>query len=205
MHIAVIGTGQVGGALAKGWAKAGHQVFLAARDLNSEKVKTLLKFHKNISADSISVAVQRAEVVLIATPAQEVLKLAKQMENVKEKVLIDATNSLFSKPQPYQNASEALRKLTNGLHVVKCFNSTGFENMKDPVYSGSGIDMFMAGNSVKGKEIARKLALDLGFAECYDFGGDDKITLLEQLAMAWINLAMMQKQGRNIAFKIIRR
>ncbi|MGH7456222.1 MAG: hypothetical protein ACRENG_33025 [bacterium] len=89
--------------------------------------------------------------------------------------------------------------------VVKCFNSTGFENMANPKYGDAGIDMFMAGSSQKGKEIAKQLAKDLGFAECYDLGGDDKIALLEQFALAWINLAIMQKYGRGMAFKILRR
>lgn len=66
-------------------------------------------------------------------------------------------------------------------------------------------DMFMAGDSTKAKAVAAQLAEDLGFAECYDFGGDDKISLLKQLAMAWVNLAIFQKMGRNIAFKILKR
>lgn len=67
------------------------------------------------------------------------------------------------------------------------------------------LDMFMAGNSMTGKTITRALAMDMGFAECYDFGGDDKVPLLEQFALAWINLAIMQGNGKNIAFKILKR
>ena len=77
--------------------------------------------------------------------------------------------------------------------------------MRDPSYDGVGIDMFMAGSSERGKQVARQLALEAGFAECYDFGGDDKVVLLEQFALAWINLAIMQGQGRQIAFKVLRR
>jgi len=29
------------------------------------------------------------------------------------------------------------------------------------------------------------------------------VELLEQLALSWINLAIFQKQGRNMAFKVI--
>jgi hypothetical protein len=88
---------------------------------------------------------------------------------------------------------------------VKCFNSTGFENMENPNYGGIAIDMFAAGSSPKAKEIAKKLALDAGFAECYDFGSDDKVELLEQFAFSWINLAILQKQGRDIALKVLKR
>ena len=89
--------------------------------------------------------------------------------------------------------------------MVKCFNTTGFENMADPSYDGTAVDMFMAGDSSRARDVARGLALDLGFAECFDCGGDDRFALLEDFAMMWINLAIMQGQGRGIAFKVLRR
>jgi 8-hydroxy-5-deazaflavin:NADPH oxidoreductase len=55
------------------------------------------------------------------------------------------------------------------------------------------------------KQVATKLASDIGFASCFDFGGDDKVELLEKFALSWINLAIMQGHGRDIAFKVVRR
>jgi hypothetical protein len=43
------------------------------------------------------------------------------------------------------------------------------------------------------------------FAECYDLGGDERFPLLESLAAIWIDLAMVQGQGREIAFKLLKR
>jgi hypothetical protein len=57
----------------------------------------------------------------------------------------------------------------------------------------------------KNPDGGRQLALDSGFAECYDVGGNDQIALMEQFAFFWINLAMMQGQGRKIGFKLLRR
>lgn len=65
--------------------------------------------------------------------------------------------------------------------------------------------MFMAGDSEEAKQIARQLALDAGFGSCWDFGKGDKVELLEQFALSWINLAIMQGHGRDIAFKLVRR
>jgi predicted dinucleotide-binding enzyme len=86
--------------------------------------------------------------------------------------------------------------------VVKRFNSTGFENMLNPVYNGEAIDMFMAGDSAKAKSVAQTLAVDAGFGVCWDFGKSDKVELLEKLVLSWINLAIMQGHGRNLAFNI---
>lgn len=57
----------------------------------------------------------------------------------------------------------------------------------------------------KNPDGGRQLALDAGFGECYDVGGNDKFPLMEQFAFFWINLAMMQGQGRKIGFKLLRR
>lgn len=65
--------------------------------------------------------------------------------------------------------------------------------------------MFYAGDSDSAKIIAEQLAKDLGFENVYNFGGSDKFNLLEQFAFGWINLAMMQGYGRNIAFKVLKR
>jgi len=205
MKIAVIGTGNVGGALAKGWAKVGHEVLLGVRDETDVKVIELANFHDNITIKSVAEAAQQAEAILVAAVPQATQNIAENMGDVAGKVIIDAMNSIGKKPEPFSNTFDALKAWTQSADVVKCFNTTGFENMFDPNYDGVGADMFVAGNSERGKAIASQLAKDLGFAACYDFGGDDKAALLEQFAMCWINLAIMQGQGRGMAFKILKR
>jgi 8-hydroxy-5-deazaflavin:NADPH oxidoreductase len=205
MNIAIIGTGNVGGALAEAWSRAGHTIRLGVRDLDSFKGKAELEALPNVSTYPIADAVAGAEVILIAAVPQATRDIAEALGDVRQTVIIDAMNGVRYKPEPFQDTTEALRHWTNSPHVVKCFNSTGFENMKNPVYDGTAIDMFMAGSSATGKAVARQLALDAGFAECYDFGGDDKVLLLEQFAFAWINLAIIQGHGRGMAFKVLTR
>lgn len=77
--------------------------------------------------------------------------------------------------------------------------------MKNTFYGNVEIDMFVAGDSEKGKLAAIQLAKDAGFAECYDIGGNDKFELMEQFALFLINLAMFQGQGRGIGFKLLKR
>jgi 8-hydroxy-5-deazaflavin:NADPH oxidoreductase len=205
MKIAVIGTGNVGGSLAKRFSQAGHTVVLGVRDINNFKGKELLAEVPQISAKSIPDAAAESEIILIAAATQAVKSIAESLGNVKDKVIIDAMNSVFEKPKPYSNTTEALLDLTNCKDIVKCFNSTGFENMLDTNYGGIKIDMFAAGDSAKAKETAVKLSKDIGYENCYDFGGSDKFELIEQFAMCWINLAIMQGNGRNIAFKVLMR
>ncbi|MBN8703935.1 MAG: NAD(P)-binding domain-containing protein [Bacteroidetes bacterium] len=205
MNIAIIGSGNVGLALAKGLGKTSHNVYLGVRDQQSAKAIHAKQVLGNVPVLAISDACKNAEVIIITTPADSVVALIPYLGNVSGKVIIDATNSIRTKPEPYQTAFHAMVGLTTNAEIVKCFNSTGFENMTNPIYNDMGLDMFCAGNSLKAKQVAIQLSKEIGFENCYDFGGDDKVELLEKFALSWINLAIMQGLGRNIAFKVIKR
>jgi 8-hydroxy-5-deazaflavin:NADPH oxidoreductase len=204
MKITIVGSGNVGGALAQGWSKAGHEITFGVRN-QSEFKGNHLSGIRNITTVSIADAVKRSEVIVIAAVPQAIQSIAETIGDVSNKVIIDAMNSVRVKPEPYSNTTEALMNLTNCKDIVKCFNTTGAENMTDPVYQGKGIDMFYAGDSDKAKKVAEQLAKDLGFENVYNFGGSDKFQLLEQFALSWINLAIMQGYGRAIAFKVLKR
>ena len=203
MNIAIIGTGNVGGALATNWSKKGHNINLGVNDVNNFKGKDLLK-NENTNVLTIKDAVAISEIILIATPPTAIFEIIEQMGDVSEKIIIDATNAVFKKPEPYATVYHCIADKTTA-QLVKCFNSTGFENMLNPIYNGEAIDMFMAGDNEKAKSVVKQLALDCGFGTCIDFGKSDKVQLLEQFALSWINLAIMQGHGRNLAFKVLRR
>ncbi len=203
MKIAIIGTGNIGSTLALKWLAAGHTIFAGVRDVNSFKGESLAAA-PGVIVQSIGEASGNAEVILMATPAHVVLDIIPELGDAAGKTIIDATNAVRMKPDGYDTAFAALEALT-AAGIVKCFNSTGFENMANPVYDNEPVDMFMASNDEAAKKIARQLALDAGFGCCIDFGGSDKVVLLEQFALCWINLAMMQGMGRNIAFKLVKR
>lgn len=205
MNIAIIGTGNVGGALAQGLNKAGHRIRLGVRDLENFKGKDLLRAAPEITVHPVRDAVEASDVIVLAAPAQAAAQVAQQLGDVTGKIIIDTMNGVFMRPEGFANTTDAILANCNTPDVVKCFNSTGFENMLDPRYGDQAADMFVAGDSVRGKAVATELARDLGFGEVWDFGGLDKVSLLEQFALSWINLAIMQKNGRGIAFKVLRR
>ena len=201
MKIAIIGTGNVGGALATQWAKAGHHIFLGVKNIENFKGKSLLQ-NPNTSVHTIQEAVANTEAILIATPPQIAEELVTVFGDTSGKTIIDASNSIRTSPPNYSTAFHAFVDLTNA-EVVKCFNTTGFENMKNPNYGAIQLDMFMAGDSEKAKTIAKQLSKDASFENCYDFGKSDQVELLEKFALSWINLAIFQGMGRDMGFKIV--
>lgn len=205
MNIAIIGTGNVGGALATRWAQKGHTIRLGVQDLDNFKGKDLLK-NPGTSVHPVEEAVRQSEIVVVATPAPVAAEVAKSLGDTTGKVIIDTMNTVMGRgPAGFTNTADAILANTKTKDVVKCFNTTGYNNMLNPVYGNTAIDMFMAGDSKRGKEAARQLALDAGFGACYDVGGNDRFFLMEQFAFFWINLAMFQGQGREIGFTLLKR
>ena len=205
MKIAIIGTGNVGSALATKWSEAGHEILLGVKDQENFKGKALLN-NRNTSVHPVEEAVALSEVILIATPATVAIQVAQSLGDTSGKVIIDSMNIVRGNgPEGYSNTSDAILTNTQTDELAKCFNTTGFNNMQDTNYEGHRIDAFTCGDSEKAKKVATQLALDAGFGACYDVGGNDKFQLMEQFAFFWINLAMMQGQGRDIAFKLLKR
>jgi predicted dinucleotide-binding enzyme len=204
MKIAIIGSGNVGGALATKWSMAGHEILLGVRDATNFKGQELLS-NPRTKALAISGAVAEAEVVLLATPAVKAIEVARSLGDTTGKIIIDSMNTVMGRgPEGFSTTADAILANTVTKDVVKCFNTTGYNNIENTKYNELVIDMFTCGDSAKGKQVAAQLAKDAGFAECYDIGGNDKFQLIEQFAWFWINLAMKQ-QNRNFAFKILKR
>ena len=106
MNIAVVGTGNIGGRLARVWAGNGHRIFLGTRNANDEKILALLGVNPTtITAHSTADAAQRADVILLAVPASVAFNAVRELGNVKGKIIIDAMNAVFRKPEPYIKTS----------------------------------------------------------------------------------------------------
>jgi hypothetical protein len=88
MRIAVIGKGNIGGALGSKWRAAGHEVIYGARDGSGEGPG-------GAPVRSIGEAVKDADVVLLAVPGQAVPDVvAEQGAAIASKVVIDAVNRI---------------------------------------------------------------------------------------------------------------
>jgi NADPH-dependent F420 reductase len=208
MLIGVIGTGNVGGTLGLGWARAGHEVVFGSRDPNGSEVKRLLKGNKNTTASPVNEVAKHAEVIALAVPWSAVPNVVKEIEpELRGKVLIDCTNPPKEWPTMDHSAGsggEQVAQLVPGTKVVKAFNTTGFENMRNPKYPDGAVTMFYAGDDADAKKKVHALAKDLGF-DPVDAGGLPQSHALEVLASLWGTLAYGQKMGRGIAFRLIRR
>lgn len=209
MRIGIIGAGSVGGALGRGWAKRGHEVVFGVRDPGKPEMAKLLHQAEGARAASVAEAAAFGEVVVLATPWGGTRDAVQQAGDLAGKVLLDCTNPLTSDLSgldvpPGSSAAQQIAAWAPGARVVKIFNTTGANNMADPIYDEQPATMFFCGDDGEAKAVASHLAADLGF-EPIDAGPLREAPLLESLALLWIHLAYRQKLGREIAFQLMRR
>lgn len=205
MKLAIIGTGNIGGGLAKTWMKSGHRIFLGTRNPLSNAVRGLVHLNEDlISAHAPEVAASKADIILLAVPADAAFKVAKSLGNIEGKIIIDAMNAIFRKPEGFKSTSQAISEGSGNKHIVKAFNMIGAENMDNPIYQNDCADMFICGEFDSDKKIVLQLVKDAGFRG-FDIGGIEMEPALEHLALIWGKLAIGAKLGRNIAFKVLER
>lgn len=208
MKIGVVGQGNVGAALAKGWVDAGHRVMLGVRDTEStvsrERAASL-----GAALGNVREAGQFGEVAVLAVPWSAVDDALAEMGDLSGRVLVDCTNPLAPDLSGLEGGDAGsgaahVASRAEGARVVKAFNTTGAGNMARPGYPDGAASMPLCGDDADARETVAQLATDLGF-EPVDAGGLDAARSLEHLALLWIHLAMRQGLGRDIAFRLMKR
>jgi len=214
MKIAVIGAGNVGGTLGKRWAGAGHEVAFGARDPAEARVAALVRESgPRARAASVPDAARDAALVLLAVPWDSAQEAVRSAGDLRGRILIDATNPVPLTPDGLRqglvighttSGAEQIARWADGARVVKAFNTTGFQNMADPVYASHGLSMMLCGDDAEAKKAAAELARQLGF-EPVDVGPLKSARYLEAVAMLWIDMAVLQGFGTNFGFRVVKR
>jgi len=209
MKIAVLGAGNVGGALATALARKGHSIVLGVRDPAASKYQEMAKSLGQAEASGIREAAASAEAIVVATPWSATQSVIEQAAGALQgKILLDATNPIgpgFKLALGHSTSGgEMVAAWAKGAHVYKVFNITGYNIMEDPLVDGRRAMMLVAGDNDEHKGRVLQLVRDVGF-EAFDFGKLENARLLEPLALVWIRLAHQQGLGRDFAFGILRR
>src|SRR4051812_12523786 len=204
MKIAIIGAGNVGGALGKNWAGKGHDVFFGVRDPKADKVQALLReVGAKARAGSPADAAAFADVIVLSTPWPATEAAIRSMGDLKGRIVMDATNPLAMGPDGLGleighgiSGAEKVQGWAAGASVFKTLNTTGYGNMAEPDFNGVKSVMFVAGDDEAAKPKVLGLVGDLGF-EAVDAGPLRIARLLEPHAMLWIHLALNRGFGRD--------
>ena len=205
--VAILGTGRVGRALGERLVQTGASVRYGARDPEpaaGNLTGRLSGVKTSLPAD----AVAGADIVVLAVPAAAAMDAARSAGSLAGKILIDCTNSLHRDgggptwaPPPEGSMAQALAAAFPGARVVKGFNHFSSEIMRNPALTTGPAEAFFAGDDADAKAQVMGLAGKMGFRP-HDAGALRNASLIENLAVLWINLAMTEGAGRQFAFRL---
>lgn len=209
MKIGLLGSGNVGKALAKGFLAEGHKVWLATREPDEEKGAAVKEAVPEATVTDFEGTAQAAQLAVLCVPwsgAEDAVQLA-GVDNLRGKVIIDTTNPLSHSEAGVgltlgfdESAGETVQRWLPESRVVKCFNTIGAAYMYKPDF-GTRPTMFIAGNDADAKQQVSELVEAFGW-DVYDAGDITASRVLEPMATLWINNAMRTGDPHH-AFKFL--
>lgn len=148
MKYAIIGSGKIGTALARIFARKNIEVAIA----NSRGPDTLASLAKElgpgIAPQSVKNAHQ-AEIILLAVPYAAHKDIAKEFSDWNSKIIVDATNAFGVAPEELGGrlSSEAVAEAFTAARVVKAFNHLPAEKLgTNPSVEGQRQALFVSSN-----------------------------------------------------------
>jgi predicted dinucleotide-binding enzyme len=195
MKIAIIGSGNVGKALATSSLRAGHQVTLSAA--NPDHAAEAARAIGAQAARSNTEAVKDAELVIVAVPYDKLGDVFRGLgSSVDGKVVIDTSNHV-----DLENPAAVLSELSNAeeiqkrhakVLVTKAFNYAFASRMADPTVKGNKLDGFVAGDDQAAKDKVLQFVESIGFRPV-DAGPLVMARVLEHMAL--LNISLQIRHG----------
>ena len=169
MKIGMIGSGNVGSALGRVWARAGHQVMFSSRHLEHDR-KLAAEIGPNARAGTPREATAFGEVLVFAVPYGALPELGKTLADLLDgKVVIDACNPFPHRDGEIANVARergagiVSAELLPGARIVRAFNAISAARMGRAHEDSGRIGMPIAGDDKEAIEIASRLIRDIGY------------------------------------------
>lgn len=219
LKVGILGSGDVGKALAVGFAEYGHSVTIGSRSpeklqaWHDEATPGATADCGSIALGSFADAADFGSIIVLATlftGTENAIRLAGS-DRFAGKVVIDATNPLaFHEDGPptliyghTDSGGEHVQKWLPNARVVKAFNIVGNAHMVDPEFPGGTPDMFICGNDAAAKQTVADILSQFGW-NTVDIGDIAGSRLLEPLCILWVTYGLTTGTW-NHAFALLRK
>jgi 8-hydroxy-5-deazaflavin:NADPH oxidoreductase len=170
MKIGIVGTGNIGGALATHWAKAGHELVISSR--HPEELQELAKsLGPKVRVGTPSEAAKFGDVVVLSVPYKATPDVGRDLASLwKGKIVLDTGN-----PYPFRDgamAQDARKRGTGvtskeylpGVRLVRAFNAISEKNLKNDGNRKEGRWAIpLASDDAEALKVAQRLVRDAGF------------------------------------------
>ncbi len=192
--IAVIGTGDVAGALGPEFAAQGHTIIYGSRNPSRDDVRALVARTGNAaSATTPAESVAGADIVVMAVPGTAVEAVTRSLGDLSGKIIIDPTNAIDRSDNGYlvlvysTSTAEIIQGAAPGAHVVKAFNTPelahhGRSRIRPVVRSAFPL----VGDNAEAKARVAELVEGMGL-EAIDLGPLRYARHVEGMLLVWIH------------------
>jgi 8-hydroxy-5-deazaflavin:NADPH oxidoreductase len=209
--IGILGSGDVGKALAKGFLKYDYQVAIGSDHV--EKLAEFKKENPKMETATFEQAAQSADIVVLCvkgTVAEKIVEKVKRQ--LSGKTVIDTTNPIADAPPQNgvlkyftsldESLMERLQRIASDAQFVKAFNSIGSGLMVNPDFANdTKPTMFICGNNDDAKKKVYEILEKFGF-EIEDMGKAESARAIEPLCILWCIPGFVKNEWAH-AFKLL--
>jgi predicted dinucleotide-binding enzyme len=166
MKYAIIGSGKIGAALARAFARKKIEIAIA----NTRGPETLASLAEELGTTVFPQSVQdayEAEMIFLAVPFPAHKVVAKQFKQWSGKIVVDVTNALDVAPEALGGllSSEVVSQAFVGARLVKAFNHLPAAQLgTNPPLEGRRQVVFISSNDGNASAAVAAIATQLGFA-----------------------------------------
>ena len=186
LTIAVVGTGNIGGTLARAWAAAGHRVVLTSR--HPEQAAGVAG---DVPVAPTAEALRGADVVVLAIPGGAVAGfVADNADALAGPLVVDAANSIGGDGPVHHH--DVIAAAVPGVRYGRAFNSLGWRTSPTPWFGDTRADLFFSTEA--DRPVLERLIEGVGPRPV--FVGEGQHEVLDGVLRLWFALAIGQKRGR---------
>jgi predicted dinucleotide-binding enzyme len=170
LKIGIIGTGRIGGALARYWAKAGNEVFVSSR--HPEELKSLVaEMGPRAHAGTPRQAAAFGTVILVSVPYSAMPRLGQELRSeLAGKIIIDTSNPIerrdgaMALAAQKEGAGMATAAYLHNRRIVRAFNCMPAASLAgDADRRPERLAIPIGGDDAAALEVAQRLVREAGF------------------------------------------
>ena len=213
VKVGILGSGDVGKTLAKGFLKHGYQVAIGSD--HAEKLEEFKGENPQIEIATFEQASQTGDIVVLCvkgTVAEKIIEKVKM--HLSGKTVIDSTNPIADVPPQNgvlklfttldESLMERLQKIAPDARFVKALNSVGSGLMINPNFrDNTKPTMFICGNNDDAKMEVYEILEKFGF-EIEDMGKAESARAIEPLCILWCLPGFLRNEWAH-AFKLLKK
>jgi 8-hydroxy-5-deazaflavin:NADPH oxidoreductase len=211
--VGIIGSGDVGKTLAKGFLKHGYRVAIGSD--HAEKLAEFKRENPQMETATFEQAAQSGDIVVLCvkgTVAEKIIEKVKR--HLSGKPVIDTTNPIADAPPQNgvlkfftsleESLMERLQQIAPDAQFVKAFNSIGSGLMINPDFrDNTKPTMFICGNNDDAKKKVHEILEKFGF-EIEDMGKAESARAIEPLCILWCIPGFLRNEWAH-AFKLLKK